>query len=187
MSSSIFARLEALIKKLGLSAEAGTFTRAELKAYAAGISLAEKAIENALKNVFIDTADNTGLALFLSMISEKPKQTEELSKSAVIDAVSDVGAIYAKDKFDSYLRIMLSCGPTPYVINGNSMDFNYIGIKNKGMLEEYSKLINDFNPCTVYVDNNGTGLHFYEWNIANLRWFEIDSFSVPFLTIEKID
>ena len=38
-SNEIFSRLEGLMKKLSMSSERGSYTRAEMKAYAAGIAL----------------------------------------------------------------------------------------------------------------------------------------------------
>ena len=88
-SNEIFSRLEGLMKKLSMSSERGSYTRAEMKAYAAGIALAAENMERVLKNLFIDTAENDGIALFLSMINENPAQTESESKQLIIDTVSN--------------------------------------------------------------------------------------------------
>lgn len=48
-SNEIFSRLEGLMKKLSMSSERGSYTRAEMKAYAAGIALAAENMERVLK------------------------------------------------------------------------------------------------------------------------------------------
>ncbi len=66
MNDEIYSRLEGLMKSLGLSVNNGSFTKAEMKAYAAGIGLAQEKMKKAMNNVFIDTADEQGTAMFLS-------------------------------------------------------------------------------------------------------------------------
>ncbi len=49
MNSEIYLRLENLMNRLGFSASDGSFTKAEMKAYAAAISLAEAKCQEVLK------------------------------------------------------------------------------------------------------------------------------------------
>ncbi|MDE6659775.1 MAG: hypothetical protein K2K01_06650 [Eubacterium sp.] len=183
MNNEIYLRLEKLMKKLGFSMLNGSFTKAEMKAYAAAVSLAEEKMKNTLKNTFITTADNLGLSMFLSMIGETPASASSKSKENVISAVSDQRGFYAKSYFDNMVH---SLGTnSSYTVSGNVMDFKYAGNTNRPMLDDYSKLITDYNPCTVLVDNKG-GRTFSVWEAAGFRWFEIDKRNIPFSTIDTI-
>ncbi len=64
MNSEIYLRLENLMKRLGFSVSDGSFTKAEMKAYAAAISLAEAKMSEVLKNIFISTAEGLGISMF---------------------------------------------------------------------------------------------------------------------------
>ena len=180
MNNDIFFRLENLMKKTGLSVNSGSLTKAEMKASAAGISLVHNQMAGIMKNIFIDTAEKEGTAMFLSMVNEKPADSVSLSKELVTDAVSDNPCIYSKSRFDSVVK---ADGTSSYSMSGNIMDFRYGGTEDRLQFETFSKLIHDINPCTVIVDNH-IGRTFAVWDKAAFRWFELDSFSVPFITLD---
>lgn len=183
MDNAIYLRLESLMKKLGFMVSDGSFTKAEMKAYAAAISLAEAKMTDTLKNCFIGTAESLGLSMFLSMVSELPASNEAQSKKNVISAVSDKIGFYSKTDFDTMVK-SLGTGSS-YKINGNVMDFNYAGNVNRPTFDDYSKLISSYNPCTVLVDNK-SGRAFSKWDTAAFRWFEIDKRNIPFVTLENM-
>ncbi|MDE6111586.1 MAG: hypothetical protein K2F65_06700 [Eubacterium sp.] len=184
MNNEIYLRLEILMKKLGLSVSNGSFTKAEMKAYAAAIRLAELKMTETLKNIFISTADYSGLSMFLSMIGEKPASTDTASRNNVVSAVSDNRGFYTKSYFDD---IVQSFGTgSSYTVNGNTMDFSYKGSAYRPRFDDYSKLITDYNPCTVIVNNN-SGFAFSKWDTAAFRWFENDVRNIPFITLDTIE
>ncbi|MDE5605272.1 MAG: hypothetical protein K2I73_06805 [Eubacterium sp.] len=183
MNNEIYLRLERLMKRLGFSVSDSSYTKAEMKAYAAAVSLAEEKMKSILKNTFITTADHLGLSMFLSMIGETPASADSKSKENVISAVSDQRGFYTKAYFD---KIVQSLGTgSSYTVNGNVMDLKYAGNTYRPTLDDYSKLITDYNPCTVLVDNN-SGRAFSKWDYAAFRWFEIDKRNIPFSTLDTI-
>ena len=135
MNNEIYLRLEKLMKKLGFSVLDSSFTKAEMKAYAAAVSLAEEKMKNTLNNTFITTADHLGLSMFLSMIGETPASSSAKSKENVIAAVSDNRGFYSKSSFDSAVKELGS--GTSYKISGNVMDFNYHANTNSPMVDDY--------------------------------------------------
>lgn len=184
MNNEIYLRLEGLMKKLGLSVESGSFTKAEMMAYAAAVNLAEDKMKDTLKNIFIDTAGKTGTALFLSMVGEKPAASAEDSKNRVIDAVSDNIGIYTRSQFNSLVAGLGDTEEsTTYTVSGNVMKLNYGGTANRPRFEDFSKQVNKHNPCTVVIDS-GNGRTFGTWNSSLFKWFELDSLSIPFVTID---
>lgn len=182
MNNEIYARLEKLMKSLGFSVENGSFTKAEMKAYAAGISIVQESMKKAMNNIFIDSADMQGTAMFLSMVNEKPAADAQTSKNLVIHAVSDNPCIYSKTYFDSVIQ---ADGKASYTMSDNIMDFNCTLADCRKQLEAYSKQINDINPCTVVINNNA-GRSFDVWNSAALRWFELDRLEIPFITLDTM-
>ncbi len=182
MNDEIYSRLEGLMKSLGLSVNNGSFTKAEMKAYAAGIGLAQEKMKKAMNNVFIDTADEQGTAMFLSMVKEKPAVDTALSKAAVINAVADNPGIYSKSYFDAAVK---ENGGASYTMAGNVMQFSCGSADFRTLLEMLSKQITDVNPCTVVINGNA-GKHFDKWDAAALRWFELDRLELPFITLDGI-
>lgn len=183
MNNEIYLRLENLMKRLGLSVSDGSFTKAEMKAYAAAISLAEEKMTETVKNIFIDTAGELGLSMFLSMIGEKPASDDAESRNRVISAVSDKKELYTKSYYDS-LVAALGTGSS-YTVSGNVMNFSYKGALYRPCFDEYSRLITAYNPCTVVIINGG-GYTFASWDKAAFRWYETDSRSIPFITLDTI-
>lgn len=183
MNNAIYFRLESLMKKLGFSVSDGSFTKAEMKAYAAAISLAETKMAETLKNVFIDTADNFGLSMFLSMIGEKNASTDSESRKNIISAVSDKRGFYTKSYFESIIKTLGTT--TKYIVGGNVMDFSYEGNLYRPRFDDYSKLLTDYNPCTAVL-NNKKGREWSSWDDASFRWYEINKFNIPFLTLDNM-
>ena len=173
------------MSKLGLSVDEGTFTNAEMKAYAAAISLADEKMTEILKNVFISTAENPGIAMFLSMIGENPVSSAAQSKLNIISAVSDNRSIYTRSKYDSIVKAIGTANQSSYTVSGNIMDFAYGGNVNRPRFDDYSRLITDYNPCTVVINNN-SGRTFSSLDTAAFRWFEIDRRSIPFETLDNM-
>ncbi|MDE5669885.1 MAG: YmfQ family protein [Eubacterium sp.] len=183
MNSEIYLRLEKLMKKLGFSVSDGSFTKAEMKAYAAAIDLAEAKMSEVLKNIFISTAEGLGLSMFLSMIGERPASDDAQSREMIISAVSDRRGLYTKSYFDSIIKTLGK--DSSYTISGNTMIFLYKGNLYRPRFDEYSKLITAYNPCTVVVCNK-SGYTCSQWEEAAFRWYETDSRSIPFITLDNI-
>lgn len=185
MNNEIYLRLESLMKKLGFSVSNGSFTKAEMKAYAAAISLAESKMNAILKNTFISTADTSGLSMFLSMVGEKPASNASESKALVVSAVSDQVEIYPRSGFNKVIQAIGIGNKMFYMIDGNVINLYYSGDAYRALPDDYSKIITDYLPCTILIDNE-IGHAFSEWDKAGYRWFEIDKRNIPFVTLENI-
>lgn len=183
MSSEIFNRLEGLMKSLALSVEKGSYTRAEMKAYSAGIELAAEKLEEVFKNLFVDTASATGIAMFLSLLCENPAATEDESRKIITDLVSAGRRIFPKSEFD---KMVSSLGKITYEVSGNEIRLSLGTAFNRQVFEAITKLIRDFSPSSSIVDSVSAGHSFSQWESLGLHWFELDSYEMPFYIIEKI-
>lgn len=183
MSDEIFERLEGLMKSLALSVEKGSYTRAEMKAYSAGIELAAQKMEELLKNLFVDTASATGLAMFLSLLREKPAATEAESRRIITELISAGRRIFTKSEFDKEIA---SLGNISYKVVGNEIRLSLGSAFNRELFEAIAKLIKDFAPGTSVIDSTSGGHTFSKWDGLGLHWFELDSYDLPFYMIERI-
>lgn len=182
MNSEIFNRLEDLMKSLMLSVEEGSYTRAEMKAYSAGIELAAQRLEDVLKNLFADTADLSGLSMFLSLIGEKPAASEEKSRRIIIEAISAGRKAHTKSEFDK----LLSSVNCTYSVSGNEIKPVFGSGFSRSVLEAIAKIIKDHVPSSSIVYPAGSGRSFSEWDGLGMHWFEIDSLNIPFIIAEKL-
>ena len=182
MSNEIFGRLESLMKSLMLSVESGSYARAEMKAYAAGLELAANKLDDVLKNFFADTADVSGLAMFLSLIGEKPAASQDESRRLITNAISAGRKALTKSEFD---KIVSATGCT-YSVSGNEIRLKLGSAFNKSVLEMIVKLIKDHVPCSSALVPSGSGKSFSKWDGLGLRWFELDSLNMPFCIAEKL-
>lgn len=182
MNSEIFSRLESLMKNLSFSVEQGSFTRAEMKAYAAGIELASRKLKDVMKNLFADTADTSGLAMFLSLIGEKPAASQEESRRLIAEAISAGRRAHTKREFDNFLS---SCGLI-YLFSGNELLIGSKSSFSKDMFYIIVKLINDYTPCTSVIVPNWKGLKFDEWDGFLFHWFELDGLNLPFNILDTL-
>lgn len=182
MNSEIFSRLEGLMKSLMLSVEEGSYTRAEMKAYAAGIELAAQKLEETLNNLFADTASTSGLAMFLSLIGEKPAASQEESRRLITDAISAGRRALTKSEFNEILKSM---GCT-YSVSGNEILLRFNSSFSKETLETVMKLIKDYVPCSSVITLAGNGRSFSDWDALGLRWFELDGLNLPFNILDTL-
>lgn len=182
MNNEIFDRLERLMKSLMLSVEEGSYTRAEMKAYSAGIALAAQKLEDIFNNLFADTASVSGLAMFLSLIGEKPAASQEASRRLITSAISAGRKALTGSEFD---KILSSMGCT-YSVSGNEILLKLNSSFNRNVLDMIIKLIRDYVPCSSVLTTAGNGRTFAEWDSLALHWFELDSINLPFSIIEKL-
>jgi len=185
-SNEIFSRLEGLMKKLSMSSERGSYTRAEMKAYAAGIALAAENMERVLKNLFIDTDENDGIALFLSMINENPAQTESESKQLIIDTVSNQMQIYKKSEFDSLVASLGVFGESTYITDDNIITLYYTGLVDMLCFKDGSDLCANHIPCFSQISMASEGVQFFVWEKLALPWFKLDSVKLPFYVLDSM-
>ncbi|MDE6124483.1 MAG: hypothetical protein K2G22_04545 [Eubacterium sp.] len=174
------------MKKLSMSAEQGSYTRAEMKAYAAGIALAAENMEKVLKNLFIDTAENDGLALFLSMINENPANTADESRQLIIDSVSKQMQIYKKSEFDSLVASLGIFGESTYVTDGNIITLYYTGLIGMPCFKDVSDLCANHIPCFTQISMGSEGIEFLAWDKLALPWFKLDSVKLPFYVLDSM-
>lgn len=182
MNSEIFSRLESLMKNLMLSVAEGSYTRAEMKAYAAGIELAAQKLEDVLKNLFADTADLSGLAMFLSLIGEKPAASQEESRLLITNAISAGRKALTKSEFNDIISSM-GCS---YGMLRNEIWLRIGTSFSKDLLEKITKLIKYYIPSTSLLVTTGSGQTFSKWDGLGLRWFELDSLNLPFGVVERL-
>ena len=182
MNNEIFNRLVRLMQSLMLSVEKGSYTRAEMKAYSAGIELAAQRLEDILKNLFADTADLSGLAMFLSLIGEKPAATQKESRRIITEAISAGRKVHTRSDFDKRLSSM-GCS---YSRSGNEIRLTFKSGFGRSVLETISKFIKDYAPSTSMISPTGSGRGFSEWDALEMHWFEIDNLNIPFTIAEKL-
>ena len=183
MNNEILGRLERLMKSLNLTTEKGSYTEAEMKAYAAGLSLAAEALESTFNNLFVDSASGLGIAMFLSMVGEKPAKTEEESRQMIIDTASLPREIYSKSEFDKDISMLFGM---KYTVLGNNLVFKFNIVFSRITLELLSKLTVDIVPCTSIVCAGGSGQKFGAWGNLDFHWYELDSYELSFYALDTL-
>lgn len=187
MDSEILNRLKKLMKALGLSVAEGSYTMAELKAYTAALELAFSKMEEMHKSLFIDTAEGTGLALFLSMVGKSYTGSIEQARQAVIEQVTqNIGKFMLSD-FESRLNTLFGGFlPPEYEVNGNVVTVKYVGVLDDTYMRYVSEFYNNDLPCFCMLSMDASGLPFFYLDSFELRWFELDALELPFYILESL-
>ena len=184
MNSEIFERLEGLMKSLMLSVEAGSYTRSEMKAYAAGLELAAQRLKNVFDDIFVDTASNTGLSMLLSLIGEKHADSPEKSRQLIMQAVSARKRIFGRSEYD---KILASFGQENCKMLGSELRANFSGELSRQVLEALSLLRNKYLPCITELNPIGNnGQPFSKWDSLGLHWFELDGLNIDWFAMGKL-
>jgi len=184
MNNEIYSRLEALMKSLGFSVNSGGITKAEIKAYAAGISLACDFMDNLLKNLFADTADFKGLAMFLNLINESSQETEEQARKLIYTAFSEKGGGFRLSDFEKALSETGS--NAAYSVNGSFLVLSFAESAGRDFMERLGGFIKYNAPAGSVLMLDGNGLTFSGRDSLELCWYVLDGFGLPFSVIDTL-
>ncbi len=179
MNNQIFSRLCNLMQGLGFNMQAGDITKAEMRAYAAGLSMVDELIEKALRNAFIDTADDYGLSMLLSLTRLSPAETDEETRHRIVDSFSE-GYYYTSisgitTRFFQNDHGFVSSYPDRRIIL-----YYYGDSNNKKRFAKLEKIIDECLPAYMRVKNASGDLNFDSFDAFELTWFDIDEANLPF-------
>ena len=177
MNNQIFTRLCSLMKGLGFNAQAGDITTAEMRAYAAGLSMVDELIESAFNNAFIDTADEYGVSMLLALLDLKPGADMQESKTKIINAMSSGFMFRTKHQIQYGFfehEYAITTYPGEYRFYVSSLGYEIKSFKN------LEKILDEVMPAYARVYSAGGYLDFDGLDGVGLHWFEIDDARLPF-------
>lgn len=172
------------METLGFSVSSGGITKAEITAYAAGITLVCDFMDNLIKNLFADTADFKGLAMFLNLIGESSQETEKQARELIFKAFSDKGGSFRLDAFE---KILSETGDdAAYSVSNGSLALSFSEPADADFMERLGKFIKYNAPVGSRLVLDGSGLEFSERDSLNLPWYVLDGYGLPFSVIDTL-
>lgn len=184
MNSVIYDRLLNLFKNLGISVLDKSIQKAEIKGYAAGIELADKIMNDTYLNMFIDTANDTGLSMYLNLIDRKSEKTTEETRNAIITAFSDTKGFLKTGEFEKAIfDLGSSCD---YTVENGVLLISSSEVFNKEFLEKISYFFKNYAPVLFKMEFDGNGIPFDNWEALNINWYKFDSYNLPFSVIDTL-
>ncbi len=184
MNSNIYNRLLKLFNSLGITVLDKTVQSAEIKGYSAGIEVADRVMNETYQNMFIDTANDNGLAMYLNLINQTKKATIDETRKAIIDAVSDTKGFISRSEFDKALADLgSSC---KYTVSNGVMTISCTEVFDEKFIKKIGLFIRNYAPAFLQIKFDGSGLSFEEWEKFYIRWFEIDNNELPFSVIDTL-
>lgn len=172
------------MKTLGFSVSSGGITKAEITAYTAGITLVCDFMDDLIKNLFADTADFKGLAMFLNLINEPSQVTEAQARELIFKAFSDKGGSFRLDAFE---KILAETGKDAiYHVSNGSLVLSFTEPAGADFMDRLGKFIKYNAPVGSRLVLDGSGLEFSEWDSLNLCWYVLDGFGLPFSIIDTL-
>ena len=177
MNNQIFSRLCNLMQGLGFGAQAGDITTAEMRAYAAGLSMVDELIQSAFANAFIDTADEYGISMLLSLLDIKPGPTRQQTRQNIINSMKKGFKIPSLLEFTSRIgsrNFSLDSSGDKYKIRLNPINYE------KATFPKFGKVIKADMPVYERIFTTGLVFNFELLDSLGLNWFEIDDAALPF-------
>lgn len=184
MNNEIYNRLLKLFNELGISALDKTVENAELKGYSAGIELADKVMNETYQNMFIDTANDSGISMYLNLINETKQATIDETRKIIIDAISDTRGFISRDEFDKAVTDLgSSC---KYTVSDGVITISSAEVLDEKFLNKISYFIKNYVPAFLQIKFDGNGLTFEQWEKLILMWCKIDNSEFPFSVIDTL-
>ncbi len=135
-------------------------------------------------NMFIDTADDVGLSMYLSLIDKTKQATTEETRKTIIDTFSDTNGVISASDFQNGLLILgnackYNCSNGVLTIsNTDSVDRDFF-IKLKYFMKNYA-------PTHLQIQFDGNGLSFEAFDNLFLSWRKLDEYNLPFSVIDTL-
>lgn len=182
MNNTVYSRLLSLLQTVGLGGEEGDNQRAEIRAYAAAVSLAAARVEEALSEAFIDTMGEKGILMYCDLLNISDYQTPQAAKEMIKERLSKGLYLMSAQEFRNE--------------EDNTPGYNYsvnilhekvnISPVNKDTLSAFSELYYNYYPAFFAPEFTGAGLTFDFLESLGCRWFEIEELNLPFYIWEKL-
>lgn len=184
MNSKIYERLFALYKQLGAEPNDKSADKAELLGLCAGLELAENAMNKNLLDVFLDTAGERGLAMFLSEAGEAARETQAESKRAVTQAFSQGGHFLTCIELEEAVKALNEAAR--YSVQNGAFVLESGLFWGREFLQKISDFAKDFAPAIYSLELGFDGVPFELWDDEELCWYELDALELPFSALDTI-
>lgn len=181
MSNNVYERLKALIQDLGFTFAEGGITKAEIKAYSAGIELVRSILDKSINSLMLDSDDKTSFAHYCKMLSvnDESRNLQELKKHIR----TRMGERYSFSTADELQTAFAELGSGSYEISNGAITIS--GVELEG-IEKIGEFIKGYVPFCTTIFYEGSGMTFDEWDAVSKCWDEYDRLSLPFNVIDKL-
>lgn len=177
MNDEILLRLTGLMEKLGFNCDDGSFTKAEMRAYAAGISLVKDMLDEGFNQIFTDTMGDKGLLMYCEMLGIDTTGENEELKQQIISRLSENYRTLTRSQVREAKK-NTSGYSERYV--GFDGPYFYIDPVNKENLTAFANFRKSYYTVCNQLTGGGSGIKFDKLDGLDLRWLEFEEFDFPF-------
>lgn len=186
MNDTVFGRISKLFSQLGINMTSGSEDTGEVRAYAAGFELVNTAFDNIFKNIYVQTADDTGLRMFLSLIDEKPQEDIEESRMKVMNRFMRDGAFLDYYEFEEQFNQISP--DADFMLSGNFILISdFVKPVTPENLIRAGRFLKKYAPALSFVYLTGSGLSYESFDSLEMRWFELDEVNMPFHLLDGLE
>lgn len=186
MNNTVFGRISKLFSELGIDVSVGSDGAGEARAYAAGFDLVNAAFDSVFKNIYVQTADDTGLRMFLSLIDEKAEEDPEDSRTKIFNRFWQDGAFLDYDEFEEQFNQIAP--EADFMLSGNFILISdFIKPVTPENLIRAGRFLKKYAPALSLVYLTGRGLSFESYDNLEMRWFELDEVNMPFHMLDGLE
>lgn len=186
MNNTVFERISQLFSHLGIDVSAGSTGAGEARAYAAGFDLVNSAFDSVFKNIYIQTAEDTGLRMFLSLIDERYEEDIEESRMRVTERFMKDGAFLSYDEFETQFR---QIAPDAEIVFADNLIAirGFVNPVSPENLIRAGKFLKKYAPVFSMIYLAGGGLSYESFDNLEMRWFELDEVNMPFHMLDGLE
>lgn len=182
MNNDVYVRLLSLFETADLAGEGGSAERAEMRAYAACISLLQAAAEDALREALAETMGEKGILMYCALLNIRPCETQQETKEKIISALSKGFYMQSTDEFEDAENSVPGYSIT-HSLSGKEVTVSPVSTETLAAL---STLVNEYYPAFYIPNLTGNGLDFDELEAFGYRWYELDALHLPFYIWEGL-
>ena len=183
--NSIYQRLEALLKDVGIAFNENGISKAEVLAYAAGIEYVRDTVQRALDDVFMEndsTAKKYAALLNIdpnryTLAELKSEIRERLAMNFAHGTVAEHDAAFAAVGSGSFELFLDPDDEFPTII------FSDVEIED---LPQLAKFIEAYTCLSERTYFDGSGMTFDDWDAWNQTFYTLDKMALPFNILDYL-
>lgn len=177
MNDEILLRLTGLMQNLGFTCADGSYTKAEMCAYAAGLSLVKNELNEGFNQIFTDTMGSQGILMYCDLLGIDSSSEEEELKEKIVTRLSENYRLVSEKEYDEVKKNVQ--GYLEMYMNMMGWTF-YIKPVTYETLAAFSQFRKNYYLVHRQLLGGGLGMTFDELDGLNLRWFEFEELDFPF-------
>lgn len=172
--------------QLGIDVQSGSEGKGEAAALSAGFDMLFEYLDWMFAECFVQTADDMGLELFLSLMDERKTTDKQADRLAVISRFSKCRDYIG---YNDFIEALKKVSPEAECVIGKAKItlLHFVSADSPEKLIRAGRFIKEYVPVFCMVSFGGSGIAFNAFDLLDMPWFQLDEVNLPFYLLDELN